>query len=89
MLTRICESTGGRVLTIHNSARLPEAAATISRELRSQYMLGYEPTATKTTGKWRKIKVQLNPAISGAKAAAGAASHMSVFAKSGYLASGN
>jgi Ca-activated chloride channel family protein len=87
LLTRITSATGGRVLTIGNAARLPAAATTISRELRSQYVLGYEPQPRKQSG-WRKIKVKLSPAAA-ARLAESASSHMSVFAKSGYLVSGN
>ena len=37
------------------------AAAKISRELRNQYVLRYRPTYSAHDGKWRKIKVKLQP----------------------------
>jgi Ca-activated chloride channel homolog len=58
-LSEITDTTGGRTITVDNRARVPEAAATISRELRTQYVLGYRPTEPKG-GKWRKIKVRVN-----------------------------
>lgn len=51
--------TGGHTLTVENLTRLPETAAALSRELRSQYILGYEPRDKRADGKWRKIKVAL------------------------------
>jgi Ca-activated chloride channel homolog len=58
-LSEITDRTGGRTITVDNRARVPQAAATISRELRSQYVLGYRPPQV-SGGKWRKIKVRVN-----------------------------
>ena len=60
-LGEITDVTGGRTITVDNRGKVPEAAATISREMRNQYVLGYRPTTTATT-KWRKIKVRLTSA---------------------------
>jgi Ca-activated chloride channel family protein len=57
-LGEITDVTGGRTITVDNRGKVPEAAATISRAMRNQYVLGYRPTTTATT-KWRKIKVRL------------------------------
>jgi Ca-activated chloride channel homolog len=58
-LGEITDATGGRTLPIDNLSMLPEAAATISWELRNQYVLGYEPAnATSRPGR-RRIKVLL------------------------------
>jgi Ca-activated chloride channel family protein len=57
-LGEITDVTGGRTITVDNRGKVPEAAATISREMRNQYVLGYRPTTTAGT-KWRKIKVRL------------------------------
>jgi len=59
-LSEITDKTGGRTITVDNRAKLPEAAAAISRELRNEYVLGYRPTFF--DGKWRKIKVRVIPA---------------------------
>lgn len=57
-LGQITDVTGGRTITVDARGKVPEAAATISREMRNQYVLGYRPTGTPST-KWRKIKVRL------------------------------
>ena len=57
-LGEITDVTGGRTITVDNRGKVPEAAATISRAMRNQYVLGYRPTTTAGT-KWRKIKVRL------------------------------
>jgi hypothetical protein len=44
---------------------MPEAAGTISRALRSQYVLGYRPNKVASDGKRRQIKVRMiNPSTS-------------------------
>jgi Ca-activated chloride channel homolog len=58
-LSEITAPTGGRTVTVDNTAKVPEAAAAISREMRHQYVLGYSPR-TKSDGRWRKIKVRVN-----------------------------
>lgn len=59
LLTEITEATGGHTVAVGNVRRLPEIAAAISLELRSTYVLGYQPTNPARDGKWRKIKVRL------------------------------
>ncbi len=58
-LSEITDVTGGRTITVDKRAKLPEAAATISRELRSQYVLGYRRPGP-VTDTWRRIKVRVN-----------------------------
>jgi Ca-activated chloride channel family protein len=60
LLTQITELTGGRTIAADDRSKVPEIAATISRELREQYLLGYRSSNAVHDGKWRKIKVQLN-----------------------------
>lgn len=60
LLTSITEATGGHTLTIRNASELPDAASVVSRELRNQYVLGYQAKHT-NDGKWRKIKVVAHP----------------------------
>jgi Ca-activated chloride channel family protein len=55
-LSTMTDITGGRTATIQNVAKLPEECALLSRELRSQYVIGYRPRAV-ADGKWHKIKV--------------------------------
>jgi len=56
-LSTMTDVTGGRTSTIRSMAKLPEECALLSRELRSQYLLGYEPRDRTSDGKWRKIRV--------------------------------
>jgi Ca-activated chloride channel homolog len=62
-LSEITDATGGRTITVLNGAKVPEAAATISREMRNQYVLGYQP-ATAAPAKWRRIKVRITSSSS-------------------------
>lgn len=57
-LGEITDATGGRTVAVDDRGRVPEAAATISRAMRNQYVLGYRPTSAAKT-KRRKIKVRL------------------------------
>ncbi len=61
LLTDITEVTGGRTFTINSPNELADVATKIGIELRNQYVLGYRPTNPGRDGKWRKIKVKLNP----------------------------
>lgn len=75
-LTQVTEVTGGRTLTVDNAAKIPEAAAQVSRELRNQYVLAFRPTSM--DGGWRKLKVKV--------AQTGAELPYQVYYRSGYLA---
>jgi Ca-activated chloride channel family protein len=57
-LSQITDCTGGRTIAVQKQEKVPEAAAAVSREMRSQYVIGYLPTIRKD-GKWRKIKVNV------------------------------
>jgi Ca-activated chloride channel family protein len=59
LMTEIAESTGGRQFPVENLNDLPDIARKIGRELRSVYVLGYQPTNDARDGKWRKIQVKL------------------------------
>jgi len=61
LLTDVTELTGGRSFTIDNPNDLADVATKIGIELRNQYVLGYRPKNPVRDGKWRKIKVKLNP----------------------------
>jgi len=63
-LGAITDETGGRTITVDKLDKLPEAAATVSWELRSQYVLGYRPANDQRDGGWRKIKVRVKAASS-------------------------
>jgi Ca-activated chloride channel family protein len=61
LLSDLTELTGGRAFTIDNPNDLADVATKIGIELRNQYVLGYRPKNPIRDGKWRKIKVKLNP----------------------------
>jgi Ca-activated chloride channel homolog len=77
-LSEITDATGGRTVTVGNRDKVPEAAASISREIRNQYVLGYRP-ALRGDGKWRKIKVRV--------AASTPEQPVHAFYKTGYISS--
>jgi Ca-activated chloride channel family protein len=59
MLGEIAEQTGGRHFPVENLNDLPDIAAKVGVELRSQYMLGYLPTNQSRDGKYRRVEVKL------------------------------
>jgi len=61
LLTDVTDVTGGRTFVIDSPTELADVATKIGIELRNQYVLGYRPTNPARDGKWRKIKVKLNP----------------------------
>jgi len=58
-LSELTDVSGGRTIAADNRRQIPEIAATISRELRSEYVLGYLPSDLARDGRWRKITVKL------------------------------
>ena len=64
-LSQITDLTGGHTVAINDFAKMPEAAASLSREMRNQYLLGYRPKKMVRDGKLRKIRVQVAPAAGG------------------------
>ena len=61
LLAEMTDVTGGRSFAIGSPNELADVATKIGIELRNQYVLGYRPTNPARDGKWRKIKVKLNP----------------------------
>jgi Ca-activated chloride channel homolog len=78
LLTEISQVTGGRMFTISNPNELADVATKIGIELRNQYVLGYRPNNKNKDGRWRKIKVKLNPPKG--------LPHLNVYARAGYYA---
>ena len=58
-LSELTDVSGGRTIAADDRRRIPDIAAVISRELRSQYVLGYRPSDPNRDGKWRKITVKV------------------------------
>ena len=61
LLAELSEVSGGRLFSVDNSNELPDIAEKISIELRNQYVLGYKPSNLIRDGRWRRIRVKLNP----------------------------
>ncbi len=60
-LGEITDVAGGETVAAAGLQKVPEIAATISRLMRTQYVLGYRPQSKDRDGKWRKIKVDVTP----------------------------
>lgn len=61
LLNELCEETGGRMFRVDDISEMSDIAEKISTELRNQYVIGYAPRDIRRDGKWRKVKVKLNP----------------------------
>jgi Ca-activated chloride channel family protein len=61
LLGELGEETGGRLFRVDNLAEMGDIAEKISTELRNQYVIGYRPGDPTLDGKWRKVKVKINP----------------------------
>jgi VWFA-related protein len=58
-MKKLAEETGGRVIDVGNKLdKLRDAFNQISRELRSQYSIGYTPTNAKRDGTFRKVEIR-------------------------------
>jgi Ca-activated chloride channel family protein len=60
-IQNIVALTGGRAFFPNNFNELDYYIDLIHAELRNQYVLGYSPTNKTHDGKWRKIRVRLDP----------------------------
>ena len=58
-MKKISERTGGRAFFPRDEAELRKAFTQIQNELRSQYLIAYEPSNQKRDGSYRKIQIQL------------------------------
>jgi VWFA-related protein len=58
-LNKISERTGGRAYFPRDERELRNAFAQIQDEMRSQYLIAYEPTNQNRDGSYRKIDIQL------------------------------
>jgi Ca-activated chloride channel family protein len=61
IISEITRLTGGRPFFPNNFKQLDYFVDLIHTELRNQYVIGYTPNHKQTDGKWRKIKVRLQP----------------------------
>ena len=61
LLAELAETSGGRMFSVEDANELPDIAEKISIELRNQYVIGYRPSNLVRDGRWRRIRVKLNP----------------------------
>jgi Ca-activated chloride channel family protein len=78
LLDDVSTSTGGRLFRVDNVDEMSDIAEKISTELRNQYVIGYKPKDLNRDGKWRKVKVKVNPPPG--------LPPLSVYARTGYYA---
>jgi len=60
LLTKIAESTGGRMYPA-TAAELPDIAQKIGVDLRNRYVLGYEPPSQQRDGRYHRVSVVVVP----------------------------
>lgn len=58
-LKKTVVESGGRIVKIQRIGELEHAFASIMKELREQYVIGYYPTEFKKDGRWHAIKVDV------------------------------
>jgi Ca-activated chloride channel family protein len=59
LINKLATETGGRAFFPSSLAELPGVAQEITKDMRTQYVIGYYPTNTKRDGTVRQIKVQV------------------------------
>ncbi len=78
LLEEICDSSGGRLYRVDDLDEISDVAEKISTDLRNQYVIGYRPKNLVRNGKWRKVRVKVNPPPG--------LPPLTVYARSGYYA---
>ncbi len=64
VLKKVSERTGGRAFFPRSESELRQVFKQIQEEMRSQYLIAYEPTNQKRDGSYRKIEIQMtNPEL--------------------------
>ncbi|MGH9453766.1 MAG: VWA domain-containing protein [Terriglobia bacterium] len=61
LLSDLADISGGRMFSVEDADELPDIAEKISIELRNQYVLGYKPSNLVRDGRWRRVRVKLDP----------------------------
>jgi Ca-activated chloride channel family protein len=60
LINRLASETGGRAFFPQSISELPQIANEIVRDLRTQYVISYDPTNKAHDGTYRSIKVQVD-----------------------------
>jgi Ca-activated chloride channel family protein len=76
MIEELADLTGGRAFFPDSVYELEDICTKIAVELKNQYVLGFHSTNGAKDGKWRKLRVRVNPPKG--------IEHLNVRAKSGY-----
>ena len=61
LLSDLAEVSGGRMFSVEDASELPDIAEKVSIELRNQYVIAYKPSNLVRDGRWRRIRVKLDP----------------------------
>src|SRR4030095_14603850 len=64
LLNRLASETGGRAFFPDSLSELPQIAGEIVRDMRTQYVISYNPTNKTQDGTYRAIKVSVDQANS-------------------------
>ena len=67
LINRLAAETGGRAFFPQSISEMPQIAAEIVRDMRTQYVLAYNPTNKTPDGSYRAIKVTVDQESSGEK----------------------
>lgn len=59
LLETICAAGGGRRLVVEQYTNLPTAIEEVAREIRNQYILGYQPSTRSSPGKYHRVELKL------------------------------
>jgi Ca-activated chloride channel family protein len=78
MLEELADLTGGRAFFPDSVYELEDICTKIAIELKNQYVIGYHSTNAAKDGKWRKLRLKVNPPKG--------IQHLNVRAKAGYFA---
>jgi Ca-activated chloride channel family protein len=78
MIEELADLTGGRAFFPDSVYELEDICTKIAVELKNQYVIGYHSTNGAKDGKWRKLRVKVNPPKG--------IEHLNVRSKSGYYA---
>jgi VWFA-related protein len=60
-LQRLCEETGGRAMLVHKMAELPAVIEDLSRQIRSEYLISYDPADVPNDGRYHRVRVEVDP----------------------------
>ena len=61
LLESVCAETGGRAIRVKKLGELPEAMEQLSLEMRSEYIVGYNPDGVVNDGRYHKVRVAVQP----------------------------